>query len=679
MMMKKIGTFLFALSLALLPSASYFEKLSLESGRINYQESLLTKEKYFNLYEELIKDAKLDDEIDFSAISSETNGRGLYLMSSTKEDEHPVYYYRGKVDNNNVLFGNVCWQVVRTTEDGGIKLIYNGEAVLDGDKYTCENTNSADILTAYQSDNWNLAYAGYMFGNLYSVNKRNVDDLSKSDSDGYYKFGTTVTYDESTGYTLKTTVNGAGHDDPDANSNWRDNWEKDRETIKNHHYTCFTTSHECGAGNPVYYIVYTNDSRSAFYIELKNGETIETAINNMFANENNSLAKTAVDEWYREHMTAYTDYLDSNATFCNDRTIATYNGWDPLNGDSSQEYLYFSTYQRAVSAQPNLSCTNLNDNFSVTGNKNGNEKLQYPVGLLTSDEAILAGGKHNTNNNDYYLNNGHYYFLMSPYYFDSDSRTTTFNIERTGNLDWRDTKDTFASGHDSDPNYQYSVRPVVVLPNDAIFTTGNGTEANPYQVAAVKTHYVRYQLDGDVPSDVTVPKAILYKEGETVTLEEDLTKEHYYFKGWSTNSVTLQDNTFVMPDHDVVITGEFEPLYTVTYLIEGDMPNDFVFPLETEYRVGDVVTLDTTVGDETFDTYKFLGWTVQDVLLKDGKFVMPANNITIVGKFEKVVDEPVIDPPHTFDSLDKMLYCFVISFIGVTCSFVLLKKQNKIN
>ena len=64
--------------------------------------------------------------IDFSATSSATNGQGLYLFQQSEHDTNPIYYYRGNVSNNNVLFGDVCWKIVRTTETGGVKMIYNG-------------------------------------------------------------------------------------------------------------------------------------------------------------------------------------------------------------------------------------------------------------------------------------------------------------------------------------------------------------------------------------------------------------------------------------------------------------------------------------------------------------------------------------------------------------------------
>lgn len=49
-----------------------------------------------------------------------------------------IYYYYGAVDdnnntpNNNVVFGGFCWQIVRTTSTGGVKLLYNGEVDENG-------------------------------------------------------------------------------------------------------------------------------------------------------------------------------------------------------------------------------------------------------------------------------------------------------------------------------------------------------------------------------------------------------------------------------------------------------------------------------------------------------------------------------------------------------------------
>ena len=65
--------------------------------------------------------------IDFSKIASDTNGKGVYTLSQTANQSWPIHYYRGEVDNNHVIFGGYCWKIVRTTETGGVKLLYNGK------------------------------------------------------------------------------------------------------------------------------------------------------------------------------------------------------------------------------------------------------------------------------------------------------------------------------------------------------------------------------------------------------------------------------------------------------------------------------------------------------------------------------------------------------------------------
>ena len=59
----------------------------------------------------------------------------------TNNNKQVVYYYTGDdaAANSNVLFAGYCWQIVRTTDNGGVKLIYNGVAVNN----QCETTRTA--------------------------------------------------------------------------------------------------------------------------------------------------------------------------------------------------------------------------------------------------------------------------------------------------------------------------------------------------------------------------------------------------------------------------------------------------------------------------------------------------------------------------------------------------------
>ena len=57
---------------------------------------------------------------------TDTTYLALYTGEGADTYAKSVYYYKGNVQNNNVLFGGFCWKIVRTTETGGVKIVYNG-------------------------------------------------------------------------------------------------------------------------------------------------------------------------------------------------------------------------------------------------------------------------------------------------------------------------------------------------------------------------------------------------------------------------------------------------------------------------------------------------------------------------------------------------------------------------
>ena len=106
----------------------------------NIDGEVFTVQTLYNIVE---KQASLDNTksefvsgssgINFGAAPSDTNGKGVYTIASTKDYEYPVHYFRGEVTNNNVKFANFCWKIVRTTKTGGVKLVYNGFPNSNGD------------------------------------------------------------------------------------------------------------------------------------------------------------------------------------------------------------------------------------------------------------------------------------------------------------------------------------------------------------------------------------------------------------------------------------------------------------------------------------------------------------------------------------------------------------------
>ena len=113
----------------------------------------------------------------------------------------------------------------------------------------------------------------------------------------------------------------------------------------------------------------------------------------------------------------------------------------------------------------------IRDLFTVSSS-NGNGDLTYPVGLLTQDEAYLAGGRVNIINQNYYLTTGSYYWLAS-----SSSLASSNGFSYS----W----DVYSPGYlsmDYSTN-AYGARPVINLRSDVLITSGIGTQTNPYEVS----------------------------------------------------------------------------------------------------------------------------------------------------------------------------------------------------
>ena len=364
----------------------------------------------------------------------------LYNESDASTYANKVYYFNGAVEDNNVLFAGFCWKIVRTTETGGVKIVYNG-VQKDG---SCNNTGTDSQIgtSAFNNDNNSPAYVGYMYNTVYTYSRKSMSSQSN------IVFGNKLIYDiTNSTYTLSDTKTVA-------------TWSSGYNTINSNHYTCFTTGTTCTS---VYYVYYT-DSTTAYYITLTNGKSVANALNEMLyaddVNKTDSIIKTYIDSWYKDKMTRYTDKLE-DTVFCNDRTMynQSANGWNP-NGGSTTTYLYFKNHSTNYS----LACANETDRFSVNNSK---AKLTYPVGLLSAPEVRLA--YRNASSSTYYLKTGNIYWLASPSYFDYvDAYGLVVN----------------ATGYKS--NYNASLaggaRPSVSLKPGTEYVSGDGSFTKPFVI-----------------------------------------------------------------------------------------------------------------------------------------------------------------------------------------------------
>ena len=360
---------------------------------------------------------------------------GLYNGEGAATYANPVYYYKGNVQNNNVLFAGFCWKIVRTTETGGVKIVYNG-IQKNG---SCNNTGTDSQIgrSAFNSSYNSPSYVGYMYNKVYAYSDKSMS------SESNIVFGNSFTYANGT-YTLKDTKTVA-------------TWSSGYNTINNNHYTCMTTGTTCSS---IYYVYYA-DSESAYYITLTNGKSVNDALNEMLyaddVNTKDSTIKTYIDSWYESNLASYQDKLE-DTVFCNYRSMnnESSNGWNP-NGGSTSTILEFKNYN---TNNQSLVCTNETDRFSMSNPK---AKLKYPIGLLSLPELSLSGY-----GSSHYYNNGQYVWLASP--SDFNDYNASVRVTYSGGL-------TVSFVDNSG-----GVRPSVSIQPGTSFSSGDGSFTSPFVI-----------------------------------------------------------------------------------------------------------------------------------------------------------------------------------------------------
>jgi len=304
----------------------------------------------------------------FENISDENDA----LMYKIEDDYGTSYYYRGAKDllNNNLIFAEHQWKMIRINGDNSVRLIYNG--ICPNNECTINSTGGATQMQNGVYFEWSVErddakYVGYMYGGANGI---------------------------------------------------------------------------------------ASTSREQAVI-----------------NETSSNAKIELENWYSTNIESkgYGGYI-SDTLFCNDRMTRGEAGGlaDATNvGFESWSTDYAANYRIHTNKMPALLCGNKNDRFTVGDTIIGNGALTYPVGLITVDEASLAGGT-TAINKHYYLYNGLNNWSFSPRNFISGTAVPwlVYNDGRLGN--------PFINGVNG-------LRPTLNLKSN-VKVTGGGSESNPYVV-----------------------------------------------------------------------------------------------------------------------------------------------------------------------------------------------------
>ena len=395
---------------------------------------------------------------DYSAsVSSFDNSEsGLY---ATNDDDGTSYYYRGAVAGNYVKLDNKYYRIIRVNGDGTLRIIYDGTTPHENGEANNNRQVGTSKFNPYYSDN---GYVGYMYGDMSQnviTEGENTWTYTGLSATAKYYFGTSYSYDKSknaftvTGDMVTATVTEYGQQYNDKK-----------------YYTCFSTS-KTGTCQR---LIHVQSYRNATQMNVKSVENSSTSYNQAHQNLNNSTMKTYLENWYTNNLSSVDDKISKTAYFCNNRQISSKGDGTYKNtgyGITPTFYGYTRFYDWNGNATgPTLSCPQANDKFTVS-TSTGNGKLTKPVGLITTDEVNMAGGKSGSRNMLYYLYTGTGYWTMSPSHFSDVAFARELLVTSSGGLvGW----DVMSNGS--------GVRPVINLNTENLEFTGTGTMQDPYVI-----------------------------------------------------------------------------------------------------------------------------------------------------------------------------------------------------
>ena len=208
------------------------------------------------------------------------------------------------------------------------------------------------------------------------------------------------------------------------------------------------------------------------YVGYMYGKVGASTYADAHANTNDSTIKAYIDNWYKTNIVGTTNeqYLVDNV-FCNDRSFAQNNSGTGT-GKSVTYYRWYNGpwESNGYNTKMMLTCSQKNDAFTVSDTTNGNGVLTYPVGLLSTDEIVLAGGW-NAANSGYYLYSGQWWWASSPDNF-YGSYAGVRSVDSNGNADFAD----YEVGDSG-------VRPVFNLKAE-VLAQGSGTASDPYRISS---------------------------------------------------------------------------------------------------------------------------------------------------------------------------------------------------
>ena len=137
-----------------------------------------------------------------------------------------------------------------------------------------------------------------------------------------------------------------------------------------------------------------------------------------------------------------------------------------------------------------------------------------------------------------------------------------------------------------------------------------------------------------------------YEEGQTaVVIDREPTLPGYTFTGWNTDlygagtaykagdEIVMTDNVSLYAQWTWNGTEPEPDTYTVTYVWVGDIPDGVTLPASASYAADTEVTV--APAPAQVEGYTFSGWSCDLVTIRDGKFIMPPQDVYLLGVWTK--------------------------------------------
>ena len=420
---------------------------------------------------------------------------------------------------HHVIFGGYCWQVVRTTETGGVKMIYNGEP-LNGTCLYNRETHKGILGTVLYNQGLNESY---LYGSSFTYNPETGSFILK---DTFNSILNNSNYENLIGkYTCKTledtcsTIYYLSYYSPDAGAkivkynidmtNYAQigtgpfNVHTNSLSMVGYMFnkTYDSTNKSIGTTNYLYGNSFTYDSNTNLYTLSGETKTINkwntnyTQINNTHYTCWNTTGIcetisyiTEATQTYPHHITlnngkGIEDIIDEmlyseDVNFYPSAAKNIVDNWYNSNLVDRTNQLEDTVFCNARDVKewagwnPNGGVATLDLRFKNYGTSlslvcnnitdqfatnNNKAKLTYPIALLTNEE------QQNTNKS---LRSNNWFLTMSPNNYKKNA--TIRNVD--------------SSGYDASGNVSGSVgiRPVISLANFNVVKTGTGSEEDPW-------------------------------------------------------------------------------------------------------------------------------------------------------------------------------------------------------